>query len=175
LKNKNTLKVRFVRVELETGEIEIIMTNLEQEIFSSEDIESIYQLRWGIETNFHYLKESMRATNISSSKEDLIKQEIYSQMLVFNMLQSIQNEVEEEIDQNKYKHKMKINSNMAIGYIKRYMIIIFLEEDLEKRKELYHVLHEKILKHIVPIRPDRKYARNKVTRNKHHINKRNSF
>jgi len=175
LKARNILKVRFVKVELDTGEIEVLMTNLEQEKFSSIDLEHIYRLRWGIETNFHYLKESMKMTNISSSKEDLIKQEIYSQMLVFNMLQSIQNEVEEEIDQSKYKHKMKINSNMAIGYIKRYMIIIFLEEDLDKRNELYQVLHQKILKHIIPVRNNRKYDRNKVTRNKHHINKRKSF
>jgi len=117
----------------------------------------------------------MKATNISSSKEDLIKQEIYSQMLVFNMLQSIQNEAEEDIDQSNYKYKMRINSNMTIGYIKKYMMIIFLEEDLEKRAELYQRLHQKILKHIIPIRPNRKYDRKKVTRNKHHINKRLSF
>ena len=172
---KNSLKVRFVKVKLETGEIEILMTNLEKEEFSSKDIEQIYQLRWGVETNFHYLKESMKMTNISSSKEDLIKQEIYSQTLVFNMLQSIQNEIEEQIDQSKYKHRMKINSNMAIGYIKRYIIIMLLEKELDKRTELYQVLHQKILKHIVPVRHNRKYDRDKVTRNTHHINKRNSF
>ena len=83
-----------------------------------------YQLCWGGETHFHYLKESMKVTNLSSSKFDLIKQEIYSQMLVFNTLQSVRNQAAEEMDQGKYKHKMKININMAVGYIKRYLILI---------------------------------------------------
>jgi hypothetical protein len=174
-KQGNTLKVRVVEVELKTGEIEILFTNLESENFSTEDIIEIYRLRWGIETNYHHLKENMKMTNISSSKEELIKQDIYSQMLVANMLQAIANEVEEEIDQEKYKHKMKVNMNMAIGYVKRYMLLILIEESNEKRAKLFDELDKKILRHIIPVREGRTFDRNKTTKNKHHRNKRKSF
>jgi hypothetical protein len=173
--NGNTLKVRLVKIELKTGETEVLMTNLKEEDFTCEDIAHIYKMRWGIETNYHYLKESMKMTNISSGKKDIIKQEIFSQMLVFNMLQSLINEAEQEIDQSKYKHKMKININMAVGYLKRFFIVILLEENLKKRQELSETLHNKILKQIVPIRGDRDYARNKSTSNKHPITKRKAF
>ena len=162
-------------MKLKTGETEILFTNLESEKFSTEDIVEIYRLRWGIETNYHHLKENMKMTNISSSKEDLIKQDIYSQMLVANMLQAIVNEVEEEIDQEKYQHKMKINMNMAIGYVKRAMLLILIEEDNRTRAKLLDELDEKILSQIIPVRDGRTFDRNKTTKNKHHRNKRKSF
>ena len=163
--NGNTIKVRFVNIILPTGEVETLLTNLNTKEFTTEDINYLYQLRWRIETSYHYLKESMKITNISSSKDGIIKQEIYSQMLVFNMLQAIQNEKEKEINQEKYKHKMKINISMAVGYIKRYIIVIMLEDDMEKRKRLYDELTNKVLKNIVPIRKGRTFDRNKNTKN----------
>lgn len=173
--NGNTIKVRFVNIILPTGEVETLLTNLNTKEFTTEDINYLYQLRWRIETSYHYLKESMKITNISSSKDGIIKQEIYSQMLVFNMLQAIQNEKEKEINQEKYKHKMKINISMAVEYIKRYIIVIMLEDDMEKRKRLYDELTNKVLKNIVPIRKGRTFDRNKNTKNRYHLNKRKSF
>ena len=96
-------------------------------------------------------------------------------MFVFNILQSFQNDAEQEIKQEDYKHKMKININMATGYIKQYLIYILLEEDGKSRDCYMSILYEKILKHIVPIRPNRKYKRKKDIKNKHHINKRKTF
>lgn len=96
-------------------------------------------------------------------------------MLVFNLLQAIQNNLGEEIEQDKYKHKMKININMAIGHIKKRLIFILLEDDNKRRVKLYDELNEKIFKNIVPIRKDRNYPRRKDTKNKYHINKRKSF
>ncbi|WP_312469843.1 transposase [Neobacillus sp.] len=151
------------------------MTNLTSEEFDTDEISWLYNLRWGIETNYHYLKESMKITNISSSKEELIKQDIYSQMYVFNLLQTVQNEAEKEIVQENYKHKMKININMAVGYIKRYFIVIMLREEPSEWEQLYNRLHNKILKEIVPIRKGRKYERTTCSKNRHHINKRKAF
>ena len=171
----NTIKVRFVNIELSSGEIETIITNLDSETFTTEDINYIYQLRWGIETSYAYLKESMMITNISSSKECIIKQEIYSQMMVYNIMQSIVNDLEETIEQEKYKHPMKININMAVGFVKRFLVKILIEEDNQEKEKLENILFDNILKNIVPIRENRHYSRNNSVKNKHSINKRKSF
>ena len=42
-------------------------------------------------------------TNISSSKDCIIKQEIYSQMMVYNIMQSITNDLENDMKQENYK------------------------------------------------------------------------
>lgn len=175
LKNGNYLNVRIVNIELPTGEIESLVTNLTRDEMSYQEINDLYKLRWGIETSYHYLKESMKIESITSSNEDIIKQDILSQMYVFNILQSFQNDAEMEIEQKKYKHKMKININMATGYIKQYLIYILLEDDNNIRDNYMSILSEKILKHIVPIRTNRKYERKKDVKNKYHINKRKTF
>lgn len=140
-------------------------------------MKEIYQLRWGIETSYHELKESMQVTNISSSKDGIIRQEIYSQMMVYNILQSICNDLETQINQEKFKHSMKINFNMAIGFLKRFFLRILIEEDEEKKKKLSKELFDNILRNLVPIRKERSYPRNKNKKftNKHHINKRKAF
>jgi len=173
--NGKTIRIRFVNIELPTGEVEIIMTNLESDKFSTEDINYLYQLRWGIETSYGYLKESMMITNISSSKDCIIKQEIYSQMMVYNIMQSITNDLENDIEQEKYKHPMKININMAIGFVKRFLLKIILEENEEEKQKLSDLLFENILKNIVPIRKNRHYERDNTHKNKHPINKRKSI
>lgn len=173
--NGNTIKIRFVNIKLSTGEIETIMTNLDSDKFNTDDIKTIYNLRWGIETSYAYLKESMMITNISSSKDCIIKQEIYSQMMVYNIVQSITNDLENDIKQEKYKHPMKININMAIGFVKRFLIKILIEDDDTIRSELTEQLFNNILKNIVPIRKDRHNPRNVNKKNKHPINKRKSI
>lgn len=175
--NVNTISLRFINVVLPTGEIETLLTNLSEEEFTTEDMNEIYQLRWGIETSYHELKESMQVTNISSSKDGIIRQEIYSQMMVYNILQSICNDLETQISQERFKHPMKINFNMAIGFLKRFLLRILIEEDEEKKRKLSNELFDNILRNLVPIRKERSYPRNKNKKltNKYHINKRKSF
>ena len=170
-----TIKVRIVKIRLKTGETEILATNILEEEMNIEELKYLYNLRWGIETNYHYLKESMKIETITSSKRELIEQDILSQMLVFNILQAIQNDLGEKIEQTRYKHKMKININMAVGYIKNRLILILLEDDNKKRDRLMKELENKILKDIVPIRPNRGSPRVKDKCNKYPINKRKTF
>lgn len=175
--NGNTISLRFVNIKLSTGEVETIITNINSDNLTSEEINKIYQLRWGIETSYHELKESMQVTNISSSKDTIIKQEIYSQMTVYNIVRSISNDLNTQINQEEFKHPMKVNFNMAVGFVKRFLIKILIEDDKRKRDELSNVLFENILKNLIPVRKGRKYPRDKNGKltNKHHINKRKSI
>lgn len=174
-KTKTSVFVRIVKIPLSTGEIEILMTNLTEEEVSYKNMNELYQLRWGIETNYHYLKQSLKIETITSSIDNLIKQDIYSQMFVFNLLQSFINDANENIKELKYKHEMKINFNMAIGFFKKFFILIVIEEDIELKKKLMDKLEEKIEKYLEPVRQGRKYPRIKDKRNRNSVNKRKSF
>ena len=175
LEKKEPVKIRIVKVKLENSTTEILATNLEQNKFSIEDLKEIYGLRWGIETLYHTVKESLKIGSISSSKKTIIEQEILSQMLVYNIVQSFCNEAETKIQQEKYKYPMKINKNMAIGMLKEDMIYILMEENEKKRIEMTEELEKKILEYLVPIRKRRNFKRGKQVKNRHHINKRKSF
>lgn len=169
--NGNTIKLRAVKIKLET-ETEILLTNLD---FTYEEIKELYKLRWSIESTYHQLKENLKIETISSGKEVIVKQEILSQMLVYNIAQSHINVAESKINQQKYKYEMKINHNMAIGLLKDYFIFIIMEKNSKKRLLLIDELEELIKKYLCPVRKNRKYKRNKQIKNKYHINKRKTF
>ena len=165
LKKGNTIKIRCIMIVLETGEIEYLLTNLEEDIFSTNDINELYNLRWQTELNYRHLKNDIKIECITSSKEILIKQDVYSQVLVSNILQAYINDGDELVSNLEYKNKMKVNNNMAVGIFKNSFIYIFLEENIDKRSELMEKLQEAINKFIVPVKPGRKNPRNNNPKN----------
>ncbi|THF78015.1 hypothetical protein E6C55_15045 [Cohnella fermenti] len=66
------LQVRVIKVELSTGETEILLTNVGAEELSYEACKPLYFKRWGAETGFDELKhkfeiENFRDKNLRSS------------------------------------------------------------------------------------------------------------
>lgn len=174
-KNGGTIKVRCVKIELNTGEIEYLFTNLEMDEFTTEDINEIYQLRWKIEINYKHLKNNMKIECISSSKELLIKQDVFSQILVANILQSFINDSDKKVQKSKYKDEAKTNKNMAVGLFKDKLINIFLEDDGNKRAEMMSELVDEMSKYVIFVKPGRKNERKNNPKNKFHINQRKTF
>lgn len=168
LKSSN---LRIVTHILNTGEIEQLITNLTKEEMNYKDIIYLYSLRWGIETTYYSLKEKLELERFTSSNKIIIEQDFYSSILVFNMISSMKKEAEEKIEQKKYKHEMKVNDSMAIGLFKNDFIFILLEEDDNKKKEMYNKLINKISKYRIPIRKDRKFPIIFKAENKHSFNK----
>lgn len=172
-KNQESTRIRVIKYILNTGEIEYLITNVED--LSYDDIVEIYKKRWGIETLYYSLKSKLQIEKFTSSNKTIIEQDLYSGVLVYNMIQTMKNEATEEIEQKKYKHEMKVNENIAIGLFKDEMIYIMLEEDEEKRLKRYDKLSKKILKYKIPIRKNRQYKIQRRTENKNSYNKLKSF
>ena len=170
---KNKIEVRILKYILETGEEEYLITNLKE--FSYEEIFEIYGKRWNIETLYNSLKNKLQIEKFTSSKEEIIKQDIYASTLVYNMIQTMKNEAKEDIEQKKYKYEMKINENITIGLFKNEMIYIMLEENDKKRLKRYDKLCKKILKYKIPIRKDRQYKIQWRPDNQNSYNKLKSF
>lgn len=169
-------RVRIVKIELPgTAEAEYLATNLSEEEFTRDDLKAIYHLRWEVETNFHTLKESLKIEAITSSKPNLINQDILSQMVVFNMMQAFISDSDEKIDQNKYLYHMQTNRNMAAGFMKQYLILAIVSKSSKKRTQYMNKLANSIDKFIEPIRPGRNYERKKDKKNRYSITKRKAF
>ena len=172
---KEDIKLRIIIVNNDNGEKIRLATNLSNEEFNYEEIVKLYKLRWNIELNYHCLKESLKIETITSSNEVIIEQDIYSQMLVYNLIQAFKQDAEKNIDQSKYKNEMKINTNMAVGFVKKALLKIILEPNDKQRDKLFELLEQKIEKYLIPIKKDRHYPRNNSKKNKYSINKRKSF
>ena len=70
---------------------------------------------------------------------------------------------------------MKVNMNMAVGFVKKALVKIIIEENKHKQNRMFDLLEQKIEKYLIPIKKDRHYPRKKDKKNKYSINKRKSF
>lgn len=92
--NVEELNLRIISIELEkedskTGEtkieIESLLTNLPPEIMSKDDIDEIYDARWGIECTYKTLKQRLQIENYAAYSRIGILQDIYSTFLTYNI------------------------------------------------------------------------------------------
>ncbi len=112
---------------------------------SYDNIKELCHLRWNIETSYRTLKSQMKVEEFSGYLPDIIKQDIYVSVMLYNLISGILNENKPEIDETKYKCKMKVNRNFSIGVIKSYLIQIILA-DKEKKKTLQAEMIKQIQK-----------------------------
>ena len=143
------LSFRIIRFPIGSNSYEIIITNLDRNIFDVKKIKEIYHLRWGIETSFRELKYAIGLTSFHARKPDFIKQEIYARLLLYNYCELITTHV---IKQMKNNDKTKqVNFTIAIYICREYL--------RNKRNLSPPDVINLIEKHVLSVRPGRKDPR----------------
>jgi hypothetical protein len=156
-----SVKVRLVRVELPSGEVELLITSLlDFTIYKTIDFKELYFKRWGIETFYDELKNKLKVENFSGYSNQSILQDFYAALFVSNVQTLIVSELEDEINEHtkETKYKYKVNSNLSYGFLKGRIVTLFfsnnnMDETIDELKTLFK-------KHLVPIRPNRSFTRN---------------
>jgi hypothetical protein len=160
--NKNTfVEIRLVRVELSSNETEILMTSLKDEIQYRDTIfKELYGLRWGIETFYDELKNKLKVEHFSGYSKLSILQDFYAAIFVSNVQSLIVGEINEELrEQTNTKYEYKVNNNLSYGFLKNRIITLFFsKKDMDS---IVNELKDLFKKNLTPIRPGRKYDRNK--------------
>lgn len=175
------IKLRVLRVELESGEIEVLITNLSQDELVYEEAKQLYFKRWGIETKFDELKNKFEIENFSGEKPIIVEQDFYATVLLSNIASIFEMEAEEELkEQNskkELKHEYKINKNILVGKLKNTLIEMLLEDDEDKKSRMYERFIEEIKRNVVPVIPGRNFGRNKNKKkaNKYSKNRRRAL
>ena len=122
-------------------------------------------MRWGVETAYDTLKNKFMIENFTSRKPIIMEQDILATVYLYNltadMVRDAEAEIHEQSSQKNYKYQMKINLNTSIGIIKEDLICMALEKKHSRRAEMFREIIEAISKHLVPVRGNRKYPRNK--------------
>ena len=83
------LHFRIVRLEVAPGKFEVLITNLPLAPFPPERLKYLYSLRWGIETFFRSLKYTIGLLYFHSKKPELILQEIFAKLTMYNFTELI--------------------------------------------------------------------------------------
>ena len=150
----------MVRVELPSGQVEILVTSLlNSKTYPNKIFKALYAKRWGVETFYDELKVKLKLEHFSGYSPESILQDFYATMFVSNIqtliVSELANEVIEQTQKRKYNYK--INKNLSYGFLKNRILELFLAEGSTQAAVLE--IKELFKKHLVPIRPDRSYGR----------------
>jgi hypothetical protein len=152
--------VRLVRVQLKSGETEILITSLmDPEKFPNQLFKKLYYMRWGVETFYDELKNKIKAEHFSGYSQHSIMQDFYAALFVSNVQSLIVRDINEELakesEGNKYQYK--VNTNISYGFLKDRVITLFFSN--KDMATITVELKELFKKHTIPIRPNRKFER----------------
>ena len=114
------LRLRVVRFKLTENTSELILTNLNKEDFSSEDIKELYAMRWGIETSFRNLKHTLSLMYFKSKKTEYIFQEIFAKLTMYNFAELITSHV--VVKQKNRKYPYRINFSAAVHICRNFFL-----------------------------------------------------
>lgn len=156
------LKIRLLRITLNGGGIEVLATSLlDSKHYGNEVFKELYFKRWKIETYYDELKNKLKIEEFSGYSNQSILQDFYSTLFVSNIQTLIENEINEEIEKESktknIKYQYKINTTLSYGFMKdRILELFFTKNDMN---DIINELKELFKKHLIPIRPDRKFER----------------
>jgi IS4 transposase len=79
-----SLQFRVAVIELADGKIEKLVTNLPGS-FSTEDLRELYDKRWGIETEYRFLKKKVVVEVFTGESITAVLQDFHASILLLNM------------------------------------------------------------------------------------------
>ena len=169
LKKKGKIvRLRAIRFTLDSGEEELLITNMEDVELGIQDFKTLYFKRWGIETKYDELKNKLQIQKFTGDTPLSIEQDFYATMFLANMASLIKHEADEMIAKEQkekdLKYEYMVNNNLLIGNLKNNLIDLILEKSARRRKKLYKQILSEIKRSRTPIRPGRSFNRVKGLR-----------
>ncbi len=157
--DKNTtLKVRLVRVELDSC-TEVLITNLwKEDGHPDSQFKELYFMRWGIETNISLQKNIMQLESFSGLSVTAVEQDFYATVFMANLHSVLIKDAQQTVETNEAKRKypMKINKNKSFGKLKMNIVHLFL---VHEPANILSKLNEYFKKELIPIRKGRTFER----------------
>ena len=114
-----SLKVRFVRVKLSTGEYEILVTSLDDEAaYPTVDFAELYYLRWEIETFYGLLKTRLALENFTGTQAESVRQDFHASVYLTGLESILTDAAQKQLDSKKTKYPQKVNRSVSFNAIK---------------------------------------------------------
>ena len=172
-------RARLVRVELDTGEVEHLITNIASSEVPYDEMNAFYYQRWKIEGVFNLLKNRLHIEDIGARTPAGIQQEIQATVFLGNIVEDIVVDANEKLPQNeKNKHHYYVNVNLLCGVVKNYFLLIYYLDGLSKEIREWH--YKRLIRFIKQTAiakntGDKNPRIKRVSRNKYKTNIRNSY
>lgn len=159
--DKTPIKVRMLRIELDSGETEILVTSLmDMKKYSYDHFAELYHLRWPVEEDYKTIKYRLLVENFSGKSVHSVYQDFHAKLLSKNLVAAIASTTRKEIlkksETLKYVHQ--INFAQALSKMKNTIILLF-NRSLQEATKLVEKVRIIFIQTTEAIRPNRKYPR----------------
>ena len=147
------LSFRFIKLTLDNGNVEFLVTNLPKRSVKLEDFKDLYHRRWGIETSFLFLKYGISLAFPHSVKRRFQIQEIFAKLILYNAISRTVSCVPvPDMNQSGTKYQYRISFSDAIRKCRYFFVDPFPPTD--------QVFINRLLRDKIPIRSDKDRPRN---------------
>lgn len=156
------LRLRLVRVQLDTGETEILITSLiDSDLYPAHIFDELYHQRWPVEEDYKKAKCWIEIENFSGKSVLSVYQDFHAKIFSKNLTSALAHPTREIVRQASEgkKYEYQINFAQALSKTKDVIVLLF-DRSKEAAILLISQLHEIFIKTIEPIRPGRKFPRN---------------
>ena len=156
--------VRVLKVPLSSGEMETLLTNLDEKQLPLSQAATLYFKRWSIETAFDTLKSKLQLENFSGKTEVSVYQDFYATVYIAGFAMICAADATKQIQDNdqgkQLKYARKANMNRSIACLRNRFFRMILEENPDIRHAMLDRLCRDIASYPESIRTDRSPSRN---------------
>ena len=160
------LQVRWVRIPRASGEVEVLCTSLlDQERYPYAVFKDLYHHRWPVEEDYKVLKLRVEVENWSGKSPLSIYQDFHAKVFTATLTAILaqpaqavvaqQSQTKKYTDQVNFAHLLSKMKDTVVRLLRRTVITDILVS-----------LWQLMLRTVEPIRPGRRYPRNKTARRK---------
>jgi hypothetical protein len=157
--NGKEYPVRILKVTLNNGETETLLTSLNQKQLPIRKAGSLYFERWKVEIAYDLIKSKLELENFSGKSKVSVYQDFYATMYLANIAAFAAEEADEEIankDNGKpLKYPRKANRTRIIAKFREIFLRIITEQDKEKRNAMLDTLISDISRYPIQVVPNR--------------------
>ncbi|QQR84897.1 MAG: IS4 family transposase [Flavobacteriales bacterium] len=159
--SNDRINVRMVKVLLDNGELEVLLTSLtDEQRYATAVFKELYAKRWGVERFYNTIKNIARVEHFTGHTDVVIQQDFHAALFMCNLHALLLDEAQDQLPAEHPARKLsyKINNNVSFGYMKQEVMRIMAQEDDE---QTMRDLSELFLSTTVPIRPGRTFPRDR--------------
>jgi hypothetical protein len=156
------LTVRLVRIDLDNGETEVLITSLcDTECYPYHVFKDLYHKRWPVEEDYKAIKCRIEIENFSGKSVEAICQDFHAKIFSMNLTAVLVHPTRQVIDETNKNRKLFYQPNMtqALSKMKDSIVLLFQRNN---PFDLIVKLFDLFIKTIEPIRPGRSYPRKKA-------------
>jgi hypothetical protein len=160
------IRVRLIRVELPTGEIEVLATTLlDRTRFPTALLQDLYHHRWPVEEDYTVMKSRLEIENWFGKSVQAVYQEFHAAVFSKNMAAILAHPAQQVVTQQSQQKKYvyQINMTNLLSKLKDAIVFLFCESDIYP---LLRSLWGQMVQTTEPIRPGRSYPRKKSVKRK---------